>query len=238
MLTIKALPLLADNYAWLLRDTAQDVVAIVDPGEAAPVEAFVGDGRLDLILLTHHHGDHTDGVAALKARYGARVVGAASERARLPALDIALADGDEITVGAETGRVIATPGHADGHLSFYFPSVPALFSGDALFSLGCGRLLEGTAEQLFASLRRFDALPDETLVCCGHEYTRSNAAFAVHVTPEDAEVAAYDQKVRNLRQVGTPTVPTTLGLERRLNPFLRAPDAEEFGRLRRMKDSF
>jgi len=238
MLDIERIPMLADNYAWLLRDGDSGMTAIVDPGEAAPVIDVVGDGRLDLIILTHHHPDHVDGVEPLRRRYGAQVAGPASESGRLPPLDIPLADGDRLTVGDSEAEVIATPGHANGHIAFFFPSVPALFSGDALFSLGCGRLLEGTAEELFTSLRRFDGLPDETLVCCGHEYTLGNARFAVHLDPDDAEMTAYAERIRALRAAGEATVPSTLALERRLNPFLRAPDAATFGTMRRQKDSF
>lgn len=237
-LHIQVVPMLSDNYGWLLHDTVQDVRAVVDPGEAAPVERALGNEKLDLILLTHHHADHTGGVDALRHRYGARVAGPASERRRLPTLDIALSPGDPIMVGAERGETIATPGHADGHVAFYFPSVPALFSGDALFSLGCGRLLEGSAAQLFESLHRFDMLPDDTLVFCGHEYTQANADFARHVDPDNTALRARAAEVASLRQQGLPTIPSTLGQERAANPFLRAPDVARFAKLRKEKDNF
>lgn len=238
MLRIRPIPVLSDNYAWLLEDNVTRSRAVVDPGEAAPIEAVLGEHGLDLILLTHHHADHIGGVEALRVRTGAEVAGAASETARLPHLDLALKDGDVVTFGAETLEVIATPGHADGHLAYYAPSVPALFTGDALFSLGCGRLLEGTAEELFHSVHRFDALPDETLICCGHEYTLSNACFARHLDPDNEELAARLLEVERLREEGKPSVPTTLGDERRLNPFLRAPDVATFARIRALKDRF
>lgn len=238
MLDIRRIPVLSDNYAWLLHDTERGVTAVVDPGEAAPIEAVIGDGALDLILLTHHHADHVGGADALRRRYGARVIGAASERRRLPVLDEGVSDGDTVMVGAERAHVIATPGHADGHVSYVFPSVPALFCGDTLFSMGCGRLLEGSAEQLYASLHRFDDLSDDTLVCCGHEYTLSNAKFAVHVDPDNVALQKRLREVERLRDGGEATIPVTLGTERATNPFLRAADVRTFAALRKEKDSF
>lgn len=239
-LLTRAIPVLSDNYTWLLRDTATGTTAVVDPGEAAPVEAALNaeGGRLDLILLTHHHTDHVGGTDALRARYHARVAGPASEQHRMPALDIPLHDDDSIAVGDSRGQVIAVPGHTKGHIALYFPDPPTLFCGDTLFSLGCGRLFEGTPEQMFHSLHRFDSLPDNTLVCCGHEYTQSNAAFARHVDPDNPALAQRAEEVGRLRAAGKPTIPSTLGLERATNPFLRAPDTATFARLRREKDSF
>lgn len=237
-LDIQRVPVLSDNYAWLLHDTDQDVRAVVDPGEAGPVIRALGEAGLDWILLTHNHADHVGGTDELRARYGARVAGAESERRRLPRLDLALKDHDHIMIGASRGDVMATPGHADGHLSFYFASVPALFCGDTLFSLGCGRLLEGSAEELFRSLHRFDALADETLVFCGHEYTQSNARFALSVDPGNPRLRARVDAIERLRKNGEATVPVSLGEERLTNPFLRAPDVESFAQLRREKDSF
>lgn len=238
MLDIRRIPVLSDNYAWLLHDTERDVTAVVDPGEAGPIEAVIGDGALDMILLTHHHTDHVGGTDELRARYGARVIGAASERRRLPVLDEGVSDGDTVMVGAERANVIATPGHADGHVSYFFSSVPALFCGDTLFSMGCGRLLEGSAEQLYASLRRFDGLPDATLVCCGHEYTLSNAKFAVHADPDNVALQTRLHEVGKLRAKGEATIPVKLGTERATNPFLRATDVRTFAALRKEKDSF
>ncbi|MFT9016695.1 MAG: hydroxyacylglutathione hydrolase [Acetobacter sp.] len=239
-LQIHAIPVLSDNYAWLLHDTGTNTTAVVDPGDANAMEQAIEaqGGRLDLILLTHHHHDHTGGTQTLRERYRARVVGPASERDRMPPLDMALEDGDTIAIGDSMARVIATPGHTRGHICYYFSDPPALFCGDTLFSLGCGRLFEGTAAQLFASLRRFDDLPPETLVCCGHEYTLGNAAFARHVDPDNAALRARSDAVRRLRQTGQPTVPSTLAQERATNPFLRAADAQTLGRLRAEKDNF
>nr|WP_230975454.1 hydroxyacylglutathione hydrolase [Acetobacter garciniae] len=237
---IHAIPVLSDNYAWLLHDSTEGTTAIVDPGEAGPVERAIElrGGRLDLILLTHHHHDHTGGTQALRERYGARVIGPASEQDRMPRLDEAVRDGDSVAVGASMGRVIATPGHTLGHVCYYFSDPPVLFCGDTLFSLGCGRLFEGTAAQMFDSLHRLDTLPPETLVCCGHEYTLSNSAFARHVDPDNAALRSRIETVRRLRHDGQPTVPSTLEIERATNPFLRAPDIQTFARLRAEKDNF
>ncbi|GBQ84662.1 hydroxyacylglutathione hydrolase [Asaia krungthepensis] len=237
-LEIRAVPFARDNYAWLLTDPQTGAVAVVDPGEAAPVIDVIGKGRLDLILLTHHHDDHIGGAETLRRKYGARIAGAEADQARLPPLDLLLHDEDRIAIGHDLGEVIATPGHARGHIAFYFRSVPALFCGDTLFSLGCGRLLEGTAQELFDSLRRFDSLPDETLICCGHEYTASNAAFALAHGPDTMALKQRAQEVNALRAQGRPTVPVTLGLERQTNLFLRARDVAEFAALRRAKDNF
>ena len=239
-LQTRAIPVLSDNYSWLLRDTETGCTAIVDPGEAAPIQAVLDEtgGRLDLILLTHHHADHVGGTDALRTRYNARVAGPASEAARMPALDIALHNNETIAVGQSQGRVIAVPGHTHGHISYYFTEPPTLFCGDTLFSLGCGRLFEGTAEQLFGSLKRFADLPEETLVCCGHEYTEGNSAFALHAEPDNAALKTRVAEVKHLRAEGRATVPSTLSEERATNPFLRAPDVPTLARLRREKDTF
>jgi hydroxyacylglutathione hydrolase len=239
---ITALPVanLRDNYAWLLRDAATGATAVADPAESDPVAAAVeaAGGRLDLILLTHHHADHTAGTDALRARFGARVAGAAADAHRLPALDIALGDGDEVAVGESLARVIAVPGHTSGHLAYYFAAGGVLLSGDTLFSLGCGRMFEGSAAGMFASLGALAALPPDTLVCCGHEYTESNARFALTAEPGNAALAAMAAQARALRAAGRPTVPSRLGDELAANPFLRVPDAAAFAALRARKDNF
>ncbi|MBS1074466.1 hydroxyacylglutathione hydrolase [Gluconobacter sp. Dm-73] len=236
-LDIKPIPVLSDNYAWLLT-TPKGERAIVDPGEAGPILDEIGEGRLDMILLTHHHADHTAGTEALRERYGAQVYGPRQNQERLPRLDHAVEDGDVVSLGNTQIQVWFTPGHAVGHVSYVVAEVPALFCGDVLFSLGCGRLLEGTAQELFDSLHRYDSLPDSTLVCAGHEYTRSNLAFALHVDPENAALKARAGEVERLLEAGRPTLPVTLGVERRTNPFLLAPDVATFARLRREKDTF
>jgi hydroxyacylglutathione hydrolase len=240
-LTVEAVPCLSDNYAWLLRDEESGAVALCDPSEAGPparaLEAL--GGRLDLILLTHHHGDHIGGVPELKARFGgAQVVGAAADAHRLPPLDIVLRPGETVALGRSEARVIDTPGHTRGHIAYDFAREHVLLCGDTLFSLGCGRLLEGTAEEMFRSLRALAALAPETLVCCGHEYTESNARFAMTVEPDNADLRAMAQTATALRGAGRPTVPTTLAQELAANPFLRAPTAARLAEIRSAKDSF
>jgi hydroxyacylglutathione hydrolase len=241
-MTISAtpVPILSDNYAWLLRDSGTGATAIVDPADAEPViEALEkAGGRLDLILLTHHHADHVAGTDAVRARFGCPVVGAAADQNRLPKLDEAVREGDEVRLGDATGRVIETPGHTRGQINFFFPDGDVLLSGDTLFSLGCGRLLEGTAEEMFASLRKLAALPGDTLVCCGHEYTESNARFALAVDPDNKALHAFVAKVEQLRAAGQPSVPSVLADELKANPFLLAPDVASFAAVRAKKDKF
>ena len=239
-LSVQPVPILVDNYAWLLREAGTGATAIVDPAEEAPIVAAIKDtgGRLDLILLTHHHADHVAAADALRLRYRARVVGARADAHRLPRLDRAVAEGDEVALGAARARVIATPGHPRGHIAYFFPEPAVLACGDTLFSLGCGRLFEGSAEEMFASLEKLKALPAETLICCGHEYTLSNARFALCVDPDNATLQARAAEVADLRASGRPSLPVRLGRELLCNPFLRARDAAALGALRARKDNF
>ena len=240
MITARPVAILSDNYAWLLRDDASGATAIVDPAEVAPIAAAIdaAGGRLDLILLTHHHADHIAGAEAIRARYGARMVGAAADVARLPPLDQAVAEGDTVMLGSAAARVIDTPGHTRGHISYLFPDGDVLLCGDTLFSLGCGRLLEGTPAEMFASLHKLAVLPGDTLICCGHEYTESNARFAVHADPTNPALAEFAARVRATRAAGRPTLPSRLAEELEANPFLRAPDVAGFADLRARKDRF
>ncbi len=238
--TATPLPMLSDNYAWLIRDTVSGKIAILDPAEPqAALDAIeAAGGRLDAIFLTHHHHDHTGGVAALVERYHPTVIGHAADAHRLPKLDLAVNEGDMVDFGAAKARVIATPGHTLGHIAYYFADWPLLFPGDTLFSLGCGRLFEGTAADMFGSMRKFAALPDDTLVCAGHEYTESNAKFALAMDPDNAALKTRAAEVSSLRAAGKFTLPVSLGSERATNPFLRATDAESLGKLRAAKDNF
>ena len=238
-LTATPIPCLSDNYAWLLR-AADGRLAVCDPAEDAPVVAAVEamGGKLDLILLTHHHGDHVAGVPGLVARYGAKVVGAAADKHRLPPLDQAVAPGDSVDVLGSKAAVLASDGHTSGHIAYHIADSRILLCGDTLFSLGCGRLLEGTAEQMFASLAALAALPGETLVCCGHEYTESNARFAITVEPANAALKARIVEVQAQRAAGKPTLPSTIASERAANPFMRAPDITTLARIRAGKDNF
>jgi hydroxyacylglutathione hydrolase len=238
-ITVTAVPCLSDNYAWLLR-APDGRLAVCDPGEAGPIAAAVeaAGGRLDLILLTHHHGDHIAGTAERARRYGAKVMGAAADAHRLPPLDVAVKPGERVEVLGVPAEVLASDGHTRGHIAFNFPDCGIVLCGDTLFSLGCGRLLEGTAEEMFASLQRLAALPPETLVCCGHEYTESNARFALTVEPDNAALKARAEEVARLRAEGKATVPTTIGQELAANPFLRAKDVATLARIRTAKDNF
>src|SRR5271156_859521 len=190
--TAQAVPILTDNYAWLLREDGSGAVAIVDPAEGPPIIAAIeaAGGRLNLILLTHHHGDHIAATDEVRARFPAPVVGAAADAHRLPKLDQAVKEGDTVAFGNASAQVIDTPGHTRGQINYFFPDGEILLSGDTLFSLGCGRLIEGTAAEMFASLRKLAVLPGGTKVCAGHEYTESNARFALSVDPNNAGLKA------------------------------------------------
>ncbi len=239
--TAQPVPILKDNYAWLLRDTATGATAIVDPAEGAPIIAAIeaAGGRLDMILLTHHHGDHIADTDMVRARFpDCKVVGAAADRRRLPKLDQAVREGDSVRLGNAIGQVIDTPGHTLGQINYFFPDGPVLLSGDTLFSLGCGRLIEGKAQDMFGSLAKLAALPDDTLVCCGHEYTESNAKFALSVDPGNQALIARAAEVQTLRAAGQSTIPSRLGEEKRANPFLLAKDVAALADVRGKKDRF
>jgi len=241
-LKVTPVPCLSDNYLWLLRDSATGAVAICDPGEAEPAIAAVEEagGKLDAILLTHHHGDHVAGVAALAARFpDAKVIGAAMDAHRLPPLDQAVAEGDEVRVGAARAHVLHLPGHTTGHIAFHFAADHVLLCGDVIFALGCGKPLEeGGMAALFHSLRRVARLDPATRLCCGHEYTQSNARFALTIEPGNAALRAEAEAAGALLAAGRPTVPTTLAQELAANPFLRAADLDSFTARRDAKSHF
>src|SRR6185437_12070276 len=233
-------PILSDNYAWMLRDSGSGAVGIVDPADAKAIIAALEreGGRLDLILLTHHHDDHIAGVDEVRARFKCKVVGAAADQHRLPKLDQAVVEGDKVTLGGSRARVIDTPGHTRGQINYFFPEGEVLLSGDTLFSLGCGRLIEGTAAEMFSSLSKLAALPGGTKVCCGHEYTESNARFALAVDPDNQALRDRAAQARAQLAAGQPTVPSVLADELRANPFLNAGDVATFADRRAKKDSF
>jgi hydroxyacylglutathione hydrolase len=253
-MTLHPVPAFADNYLWLLADGG-DAIAI-DPGDAPPVLGALAAHGLALraILVTHHHADHVGGVAALRARFDVPVHGPRAESARIAGLTALVGDGDTVEALGRRFQVLGVPGHTAGHIAFHAPGV--LFCGDTLFASGCGRLFEGTPSQMHDSLARLAALPADTAVCCAHEYTLANLAFARAVEPDNADLAARTREVEALRAREVPSLPSTIGLERRVNPFLRCEEppviaaaerhtgralgapVEVFAELRRWKDGF
>ena len=235
---IVAVPAFTDNYIWLVHDGASGETAVVDPGDPAPplAEAERRGWTITQVWNTHWHPDHTGGNQAVKDATGCRVSGPAAET--IGARDVALKEGSELAIGAHSGRVIEIPGHTLGHVALIFEDERIAFVGDTLFAMGCGRLFEGTAEQMHHSLQRIAALPEDTRLYCGHEYTLANARFAVHVDPHNPDVRDRFEHVRELRDGGRITLPTTVAEERATNPFVRASNWQEFARLRAAKDSF
>lgn len=253
-LDIQTVPCLSDNYAYILRDTATGTVAIVDVPEAAPLIAALAARALtpDLILITHHHDDHIQGVEELRTKYGCKVVGGKADSHRLPDLDRAVADGDTVMVGESEGHVLDVSGHTVGHIAFHFPGSDAVFSADSLMALGCGRLFEGDGPMMWASMQKFLNMPDSTIVYSGHEYTQSNAKFALSIEADNAQLTARAARIDEARARDMPTVPSSLAEEKATNPFLRAhiasvkeavgmPDADDaavFTEVRKRKDNF
>jgi len=245
---------LKDNYGVLLHDPQSGATAAIDAPEAAPVEAALKatGWRLTDILVTHHHADHTDGIPALKERHRCRVVAPHGEAQRIPLVDETVHENDKVRLGALEARVIETPGHTAGHISYFFPAEKLAFAGDTLFSIGCGRVIEGNAETMWQSLLKLRALPDDTAVYCGHEYTKANIRFARTVEPNNAALAAREREVDKLIAAGKPTIPSTIGEEKAANPFLRAdvpevavavglagkPAAQVFAEIRARKNKF
>lgn len=227
-LEIVQIPVLQDNYIYLLRDVGTNTVAVVDPAQAEPVAAQLTQRgwSLNYILNTHHHLDHVGGNRELEERFDAIVVGPRRDKERIPHISLELGEGDEFRLGESVAQVFDTPGHTKGHIVYYFAEDHALFCGDTLFSLGCGRLFEGSPEQMWSSLLKLRRLPDQTLVYCAHEYTEANARFASHIDPKNEDLKHYYADVRDLRHEGRPTIPAKLGLEKLCNPFLRADDIE------------
>jgi hydroxyacylglutathione hydrolase len=254
MLQIEQLAVLSDNYVYLLRDSATGTVGVVDPAEPEPVLAALArlGWPLHWILNTHHHPDHVGGNEALIDATACKVVGPSADAARIPGITLALGEGEEFALGESKARVFDVPGHTRGHIAFWFADAKALFCGDTLFALGCGRLFEGTPAQMWDSLSRLKALPGDTRVYCAHEYTQSNGRFALAMEPGNAALQARMRDVDARRAAGQPTVPSTLADEWATNPFLR-PDSPElqatlalagrdlvdvFGATRARKDTF
>lgn len=252
MLTIEPVPCLSDNYAYILDDGTGQFCAVVDPSEADPVQRALGARKLTHILNTHHHPDHIGGNGALKAAYGAKIIAAAKDKHRIADIDQPVGEGDTVTLGAHTARVMEIPAHTSAHIAYFFGADKAVFTGDTLFLMGCGRLFEGTPAMMHTALSKLAALPADTRVYCGHEYTESNGKFALSVEPGNAELQARMNAVRSARAAGKPTVPGTMGNEVKTNPFMRtrspeirktlnmtdAGDVAVLGELRERKNNF
>ena len=223
---VKQISCLDDNYGFLVHDTATGATASIDTPEVEPINKALADEGWTLThtLNTHHHFDHAGGNEALKAQWSCQVIGAANDAERIPGIDRQVVDGEVFELGSASVQVLEVPGHTSGHIAYHFADDKVAFVGDTLFALGCGRMFEGTAEQMWSSLEKLMALPDETLVYCAHEYTQANAAFAITVEPDNQALQARVEEIASLRAQGIPTVPTSIGLERQTNPFVR-PDS-------------
>ena len=247
-------PCLSDNYAFLAHDDDSKMTLLVDAPEADPILAILQEKQWSLshVLLTHHHWDHVDGLAQLLEFHSPQIIGSAADLKRLPPLHLPVTENDKIQIGGNEGTVFDTPGHTIGHISVYFEASKLLFSADTLMALGCGRLFEGTAEQMWHSLQKLSKLPDDTIVCSGHEYTEKNADFAITIDPKNQELIDRVQFTKEIRSKGLPTVPSRMGEEKKTNPFLRpwnrnirtnigmldATDEQVFGKIRALKDAY
>ena len=223
---IRQFPCLSDNYGVLIHDPDSGQTAAIDAPEEGPVAAALAEAgwTLSHILVTHHHFDHVGGIAALKAASGCTVIGPKNEADKIDGLDETVSEGDSFTFGGKAVQVIETPGHTLGQVAYWIEDEAVAFTGDTLFALGCGRVFEGTPQMMWASLEKLRALPPETRIYCGHEYTLANAKFAVTVDPDNTELAARLSEIEALRAADKPTLPTTIDLELRTNPFLRPDD--------------
>ena len=239
-LEIVRIAALSDNYIWLVHDPDSGETMVVDPAEADPVlaEAERRGWTIDAIWNTHWHPDHTGGNAAIKQATGAPVIAPAAEAAKIPTADLLVVEGDIVQLGKHAATVLETPAHTAGHITYHFADDAVAFTGDTLFAMGCGRLFEGTAAQMYANMQRLADLPPETCVYCAHEYTLSNARYARVAEPDNEAIADRLREVEAIRERGEATVPTTIAQERATNPFMRAQSIEQFAERRASKDVF
>lgn len=237
-LEIVRIPVLSDNYVWLVHEPISGETMVIDPAVAEPVlaEADARGWKITQIWNTHWHPDHTGGNAAIREATGCMITGPEAEAERIPTLDRRVQEGDSVALGSVTARVLDVPAHTAGHIAYHFAEDGAAFVGDTLFAMGCGRLFEGTAEQMFANMRKLEALGDETRIYCAHEYTLSNGRFALTVEPDNAALVSRMDEISAMRERGEPTVPTTIALERATNPFMRASSVAELAERRAAKD--
>jgi len=253
-MNIEIIPCLNDNYSYLIRDNQTNTVAIIDPSEFGPCEEKINKKykKLDFILNTHHHYDHVGGNTELKKKYGSKVLGFEKDNKRIPEIDILLKDGQEFKIGDLRFKTIFIPGHTSGHIAFYSVKEKVVFTGDTLFSLGCGRVFEGTLHQMFSSLNKIKNLPGDTKIYCGHEYTKNNLGFCLKFNPNNSNLKDKERVVNAKTKDGKPTIPSTIREEIQTNVFLRcddidvksalnlknASDLEIFTKLRELKDNF
>ena len=251
---IEIIPCLNDNYSYLIKDNQTDTVAIIDPSEFRPCDKKINEKykKLDFILNTHHHFDHVGGNAELKKKYGSKILGFEKDKKRIPAIDILLKDGQEFKIGSLDFKTIFIPGHTSGHIAFYLEKEKVIFTGDTLFSLGCGRVFEGTYEEMFNSLNKIKNLPEDTKIYCGHEYTKNNFEFCFKFNPNNDHLKDKQKEIALKIKEGKPTIPSTIKEEIKTNIFLRyddldvkdtlnlknASDLEIFTKLRDLKDNF
>ena len=254
MLDIRIIKCLSDNYSYLIRDKKTNLVGIIDPSEFNPVDLEISKTykKLDFILNTHHHNDHVGGNIDLKEKYNSKIICSTYDQKRIPGADIKKSDGDKFSLGETNFKIIHIPGHTLGHIAFYSEEASTIFTGDTLFSLGCGRIFEGTFEQMFESLKKIQNLPKNTMMYCGHEYTKNNGQFCLSIDKDNSKLKDRIQYVKNKAKKNLPTLPVTLGEELETNIFLRCDDKkiknnlkmdnssklEVFIKLRNLKDKF